>query len=169
MTFGLKNRHSMACIVQTKRLRYKLNKWKDGGRQALPQAVKKSQLTSSQTVEISFPFPSLCGRRKKGRGSGGGKKSTLSPSHVPLRVYALTHRWLFELSPIQSPVCFKIVFVCIFPSFCITAVLKGVSVSLRKVWLWCVILLSRRACFWPDLNEFSTLFVLTSEESGIKA
>lgn len=53
----------------------KLNKWKDGGRQALPQAVKvllKSQLTSSQTVEISFPFPSLCGRPKKGRGSGGG-------------------------------------------------------------------------------------------------
>ena len=64
----------MACIVQTKRLRYKLNTWKDGGRQALPQAVKKSQLTSSQTVEISFPFASLCGRRKKGRGSGGGRK-----------------------------------------------------------------------------------------------
>ena len=67
----------MACIVQTKRLRYKLNKWKDGGRQALPQAVKKSQLTSSQTVEISFPFPSLCGRRKKG--GGGREKSTVSP------------------------------------------------------------------------------------------
>ena len=137
MIFGLKNRHSMACIVQTKRLRYKLNKWKDGGRQALPQAVKvllKSQLTSSQTVEISFPFPSLW-QAQKGNGEQRREKSTLSPSHVPLRVYALTHRWLFELSPIHSPVCFKIVFVCIFPSFCITAVLKGVSVSLRKVWL----------------------------------
>ena len=137
MTFGLKNRHSMACTVQTKRLRYKLNKWKDGGRQALPQAVKvllKSQLTSSQTVEISFPFPSLW-QAQKGKGEQRREKSTLSPSHVPLRVYALTHRWLFELSPIHSPVCFKIVFVCIFPSFCIAAVLKGVSVSLRKVWL----------------------------------
>lgn len=31
MIFGLKNRHSMACFVQTKRLRYKLNKWTDSG------------------------------------------------------------------------------------------------------------------------------------------
>ena len=142
MIFGLKNRHSMACFVQTKRLRYKLNKWTDSGWQALPEAVKvllKSQLTDSQTVEIPFPFPSLCGRRLRGSGGGGRGKSTLPPSHVPLRVYALTYRWLFELSPIHSPVCFKIVFVCIFPSFCIAAVLKGVSVSLRKVWLWCVI------------------------------
>ena len=52
----------------------KLNKWKDGGRHALAQAVKvllKSQLTDSQTVEIPSPFPSLCGRRKKGMGRRG--------------------------------------------------------------------------------------------------
>ena len=82
MIFGSKDRHSMACTVQTKRLRYELNKWKDSSRRALPEAVKvllKSQLTDSHTVEIPFPFSSLCGRRQKGMGRRGRKKSTLSP------------------------------------------------------------------------------------------
>lgn len=127
MTFGLKNRHSMACIVQTKRLRYKLNKWKDGGRQALPQAVKvllKSQLTSSQTVEISFPFPSLCGRPKKGRGSGGGRKVpfprpmspcafTLWPTDGCLNFHLFIRQFVLKLflfaffRPFVSPPCWK--------------------------------------------------------------
>ena len=62
---------------------YKLNKWKDGGRQALPQAVKvllKSRLTSSQTVEISFPFPSLWQAQK---GKGGAKEGEKYPFPVP--------------------------------------------------------------------------------------
>lgn len=54
---------------------------------------------------------------KRGWEGGGGRKVPFPPSHVPLRVYALTHRWLFELSPIHSPVTFKIVFVSIFRLF----------------------------------------------------
>ena len=169
MTFGLKNRHSMACIVQTKRLRYKLNTWKDGGRQALPQAVKKSQLTSSQTVEISFPFPSLCGRRKKGMGRRGeGEKYrfprpmfpcafTLWPTDGSLNFHLFSRQFVLTL--------FLFAFFRLFVS--------------PQCWKECLSLCGRSggdvlfaftSClFLTGPKWISTLFVLTSEESGIKA
>lgn len=167
MIFGSKDRHSMACTVQTKRLRYELNKWKDSSRRALPEAMKvllKSQLTDSQTVEIPFPFSSLCGRRQKGMGRPGEEEKypfprpmfpcafTLWPTDGCLNFHLFTRQFVLKL------------FLFPFSVFLYRrSVERSVCLFAEGLVVMCY-LLSRRACFWADQNEFSTLFVLTSEE-----